>query len=294
MTDILALRLVELVGEFVDAFAECAAHGVPELDGGGGPGRLGQQQGETCEKADLTRFSIGVSSCVLAAFSGRFSVSIGAASRPSKSTTPYSAVLADRFPPLHLCRALIICIIRAEIARHANASCSHNSAGREIGRWFVCSRSRTPISARASVTFEPNWAPLRAWISAQRPHLVIHGGDVTVDGADDEDDFRYCAESCSRPSRRRCLPCRATTTSASPASASTGECRSARPLAPPSRPRLLVARLRRLAADRAQLAAPRQRRGGGEAPVRLAGARRWRKPDGRRIAWFLHMPLVHR
>jgi len=41
--------------------------------------------------------------------------------------------------------------------------------------------------------FEPNWAPLRAWISAQRPHLVIHGGDVTVDGADDEDDFRYCA-----------------------------------------------------------------------------------------------------
>jgi predicted phosphodiesterase len=41
--------------------------------------------------------------------------------------------------------------------------------------------------------FEPNWPPLGAWISAQRPHLVIHGGDVTVDGADDEDDFRYCA-----------------------------------------------------------------------------------------------------
>ncbi len=41
--------------------------------------------------------------------------------------------------------------------------------------------------------FEPNWPPLGAWISAQRPHLVIHAGDVTVDGADDEDDFRYCA-----------------------------------------------------------------------------------------------------
>jgi hypothetical protein len=49
--DILALRLVELVGAFVDAIVECAAHGVPELDGGGSPSRLGQQQGETCEKA---------------------------------------------------------------------------------------------------------------------------------------------------------------------------------------------------------------------------------------------------
>jgi 3',5'-cyclic AMP phosphodiesterase CpdA len=42
--------------------------------------------------------------------------------------------------------------------------------------------------------FEPNWAPLRAWIEVQKPDLIIHGGDVTVDGADDEEDFRYCAE----------------------------------------------------------------------------------------------------
>jgi 3',5'-cyclic AMP phosphodiesterase CpdA len=42
--------------------------------------------------------------------------------------------------------------------------------------------------------FEPNWAPLRAWIDAQKPDLILHGGDVTVDGAGDEDDFRYCAE----------------------------------------------------------------------------------------------------
>ena len=37
--------------------------------------------------------------------------------------------------------------------------------------------------------FEPNWPPLRAWIEAQRPDLIIHGGDVTVDGADDEERF---------------------------------------------------------------------------------------------------------
>jgi 3',5'-cyclic AMP phosphodiesterase CpdA len=42
--------------------------------------------------------------------------------------------------------------------------------------------------------FEPNWAPLRAWIEAQRPNLIIHGGDVTVDGADDNRDFGFCAE----------------------------------------------------------------------------------------------------
>lgn len=42
--------------------------------------------------------------------------------------------------------------------------------------------------------FEPNWAPLRAWIEAQRPDLIIHGGDVTVDGAHDNGDFRFCAE----------------------------------------------------------------------------------------------------
>jgi 3',5'-cyclic AMP phosphodiesterase CpdA len=41
--------------------------------------------------------------------------------------------------------------------------------------------------------FEPNWAPLHAWIEAQKPDLIIHGGDVTVDGADDEADFAYCA-----------------------------------------------------------------------------------------------------
>ncbi|MBV8121514.1 MAG: metallophosphoesterase [Alphaproteobacteria bacterium] len=41
--------------------------------------------------------------------------------------------------------------------------------------------------------FADNWAPLAAWIAAQRPDLVIHTGDVTVDGAAVEADLSYCA-----------------------------------------------------------------------------------------------------
>src|SRR5215472_18565559 len=42
--------------------------------------------------------------------------------------------------------------------------------------------------------FVDNWAPLARWISDQRPALVIHTGDVTVDGADVSEDLRYAAE----------------------------------------------------------------------------------------------------
>ena len=42
--------------------------------------------------------------------------------------------------------------------------------------------------------FTDNWAPLARWIAEQRPDLVIHTGDVTVDGADVEADLRYAAE----------------------------------------------------------------------------------------------------
>ena len=42
--------------------------------------------------------------------------------------------------------------------------------------------------------FSDNWPPLAAWIAAQQPDLVIHTGDVTVDGADVEDDLRHAAE----------------------------------------------------------------------------------------------------
>jgi 3',5'-cyclic AMP phosphodiesterase CpdA len=41
--------------------------------------------------------------------------------------------------------------------------------------------------------FAGNWPPLAAWIATERPDLVIHTGDLTVDGADTEDDLRYCA-----------------------------------------------------------------------------------------------------
>lgn len=41
--------------------------------------------------------------------------------------------------------------------------------------------------------FADNWPPLAAWIAAERPDLVIHTGDLTVDGADTEDDLVHCA-----------------------------------------------------------------------------------------------------
>src|SRR3712207_9202687 len=46
--------------------------------------------------------------------------------------------------------------------------------------------------------FASNWEPLLAWVRQQRPDLIIHTGDVTVDGADDEEDMRYCAGLLSR------------------------------------------------------------------------------------------------
>jgi 3',5'-cyclic AMP phosphodiesterase CpdA len=42
--------------------------------------------------------------------------------------------------------------------------------------------------------FADNWAPLARWIAEQRPDLVIHTGDVTVDGADVEADMQYAAD----------------------------------------------------------------------------------------------------
>jgi 3',5'-cyclic AMP phosphodiesterase CpdA len=42
--------------------------------------------------------------------------------------------------------------------------------------------------------FSDNWAPLRDWVRAQEADLVIHTGDLTVDGADREDDMRDGAE----------------------------------------------------------------------------------------------------
>jgi 3',5'-cyclic AMP phosphodiesterase CpdA len=46
--------------------------------------------------------------------------------------------------------------------------------------------------------FLANWPPLAAWIVAQRPDLVIHTGDVTVDGAEVEEDLARAAELMGR------------------------------------------------------------------------------------------------
>jgi 3',5'-cyclic AMP phosphodiesterase CpdA len=41
--------------------------------------------------------------------------------------------------------------------------------------------------------FVGNWRPLAAWIADRHPDLVIHTGDVTVDGAGTESDLAYTA-----------------------------------------------------------------------------------------------------
>ena len=53
--------------------------------------------------------------------------------------------------------------------------------------------SDTHLSPRKA-HFADNWAPLARWIAEQCPALVIHTGDVTVDGAGVEEDMRYSAE----------------------------------------------------------------------------------------------------
>lgn len=46
--------------------------------------------------------------------------------------------------------------------------------------------------SRATRHFAGNWEPLRRWIAAQQPDLVVHTGDVTIDGADRDDDLEFC------------------------------------------------------------------------------------------------------
>ncbi|MGH7046688.1 MAG: metallophosphoesterase family protein [Stellaceae bacterium] len=58
--------------------------------------------------------------------------------------------------------------------------------------------------SRGKAHFLDNWAPLAGWIEAARPDLVIHTGDVTVDGAGVEDDLAYAA-ALIEGLGRRCL-----------------------------------------------------------------------------------------
>jgi 3',5'-cyclic AMP phosphodiesterase CpdA len=61
--------------------------------------------------------------------------------------------------------------------------------------------------SRSKPHFADNWPPLAEWIAAQRPDLVIHTGDVTVDGADVEDDLAYSAQLMNGLGRRwRAVP----------------------------------------------------------------------------------------
>jgi alkaline phosphatase D len=39
--------------------------------------------------------------------------------------------------------------------------------------------------------FNTNWSPLAQWVTDQNPDLVIHTGDLAVDGADIEDDLAF-------------------------------------------------------------------------------------------------------
>ena len=48
--------------------------------------------------------------------------------------------------------------------------------------------------SRGKPHFANNWPPLAAWIATQNPDLVIHTGDVTIDGADVEEDLQHAAE----------------------------------------------------------------------------------------------------
>ncbi len=42
--------------------------------------------------------------------------------------------------------------------------------------------------------FHRNWPALVDWLTAQQPDLIVHCGDVTLDGADLDDDFAFCRE----------------------------------------------------------------------------------------------------
>lgn len=64
--------------------------------------------------------------------------------------------------------------------------------------------SDTHLSPTTS-QFADNWPPLAAWIAAQRPDLVVHTGDVTIDGAEKEEDLQHRA-GLMRPSRQRLRP----------------------------------------------------------------------------------------
>jgi 3',5'-cyclic AMP phosphodiesterase CpdA len=142
--------------------------------------------------------------------------------------------------------------------------------------------------------FADNWAPVASWIAARRPALVIHTGDVTVDGAGVEEDLAYSAKLM----RGLGLRWRAV-----PGNHDVGDPRHARQ---PVNAERLAAWRRHFGADRWV-----EDLDDGERGWRLVGIdamlidsgepdedeqaawldRVMAEADGRRIAWFLHRPL---
>jgi 3',5'-cyclic AMP phosphodiesterase CpdA len=144
--------------------------------------------------------------------------------------------------------------------------------------------------SRGKAHFVDNWAPLAQWIAARRPDLVIHTGDVTVDGADVDDDLAFSADLLSGLG----VPCRAV-----PGNHDVGE--AGHPRQPVNDARLARWRARfgddrwvedtagwRLIGFDAMIL--------GNAGAEEAAQAAWlesamRGSAGRRIAWFLHKPL---
>src|SRR5262249_39262684 len=54
--------------------------------------------------------------------------------------------------------------------------------------------SDTHLAARAAVCLD-NWRVVRAWIERARPDLVVHLGDITVDGASDAVELRDAVDA---------------------------------------------------------------------------------------------------
>jgi predicted phosphodiesterase len=54
--------------------------------------------------------------------------------------------------------------------------------------------SDTHLAARAAVCLD-NWRVVRTWIERARPDLVVHLGDITVDGASDAVELREALDA---------------------------------------------------------------------------------------------------
>lgn len=48
--------------------------------------------------------------------------------------------------------------------------------------------------SRNKAHFVENWRPLVDWLEKEDPSLIIHTGDISLDGADVDDDFTFCRE----------------------------------------------------------------------------------------------------